>query len=130
MDKIRKFMIGRYGGDKLSFVLLIGAMLLSFVSSILGFELGMILSYVPSIWGIFRVFSKNIYKRAEENRKFLRVYAPIERKVVESFKLLIGTKTHKHYRCAKCKQIIRIPRGRGKLCITCPKCKHEFIKNT
>ncbi len=130
MNKLRNFMLGRYGVDKLNFVLLICSILISAIASILNFEIGLFLSYIPLIWCFYRTFSRNIYKRANENQVFLSKYGPLEQKAIASIKLLIGTKTHKYYKCSKCKQTIRVPRGKGKICISCPKCRNEFIKNT
>ena len=80
------------------------------------------------IYAYYRMFSKNTPKRYQENVKYLQ----IKNKVVARFKSeksqLKQRKTHHIYRCPTCKQKIRIPRGKGRICITCPKCKTEFTK--
>ncbi len=130
MNRLRSFMIGRYGVDKLNLFLLIVTTIASVICNIFQFELGMFLIYIPIIWCIFRMFSRDIYKRSSENQWFLNRYYPLEKQAIAIIHLLVGTKTHRYYKCPNCKQTIRVPRGRGKICITCSKCKNEFIKKS
>ena len=119
---IRQFMTGRYGTDKLSLTLLVVAMVLSILSSYMGTSLLnpvlTLLSYVLMFWALFRVFSRNTYARYEENRKFLRFFDQLK------------DRTHRYFSCPKCRQTVRVPRGKGKIAITCPRCKERFIKKT
>ena len=127
MGKIRdwfgRFMEGRYGTDKLNMTILGVGVALCIISLFLGNVpvASLILttgSYGLMIWAIFRSFSRNTYKRYEENRKYLRF--------VEKIK----DKEHRYYACPRCRQTVRVPRGKGKISITCPKCKEKFIKKT
>ena len=77
-----------------------------------------LLSYVLMFWALFRVFSRNTYARYEENRKFLRFFDQLK------------DRTHRYFSCPKCRQTVRVPRGKGKIAITCPRCKERFIKKT
>ena len=119
---IRQFMTGRYGTDKLSLTLLVVAMVLSVLSSFMGTSLLnpvlTLLSYVLMFWALFRVFSRKTYARYEENRKFLRFFDQLK------------DRTHRYFSCPKCRQTVRVPRGKGKIAITCPRCKERFIKKT
>ena len=119
---IRRFMTGRYGTDKLSLTLLVVAMVLSVLSSFMGTSLLnpvlSLVSYILMFWAIFRVFSRNTYARYEENRKFLRFFDQLK------------DRTHRYFSCPKCRQTVRVPRGKGKIAITCPRCKERFIKKT
>ena len=119
---IRRFMTGRYGTDKLSLTLLVVAMVLSILSSFMGASLLnpalTLLSYLLMFWALFRVFSRNTYARYEENRKFLRFFDQMK------------DRTHRYFSCPKCRQTVRVPRGKGKIAITCPKCREKFIKKT
>ena len=119
---IRQFMTGRYGTDKLSLTLLVVAMVLSILSSFMGTSLLnpvlTLLSYVLMFWALFRVFSRKTYARYEENRKFLRFFDQLK------------DRTHRYFSCPKCRQTVRVPRGKGKIAITCPRCKERVIKKT
>ena len=119
---IRQFMTGRYGTDKLRLTLLVVAMVLSILSSFMGTSLLnpvlTLLSYVLMFWALFRVFSRKTYARYEENRKFLRFFDQLK------------DRTHRYFSCPKCRQTVRVPRGKGKIAITCPRCKERFIKKT
>lgn len=131
MKKIRQwlrwFMSGRYGTDKLNMALLIAALVLCVLPTVLGlFGLGIPLlnlllalgSYVLTGYAIFRCFSRNTYKRYEENRRYLRF---VER---------LKDRDHKYFDCPRCRQPVRVPRGKGKIAITCPKCKEKFIRKS
>ncbi|MBQ5468228.1 MAG: hypothetical protein IIT62_04915, partial [Oscillospiraceae bacterium] len=63
-------------------------------------------------------FSRNIEKRNRENRRFL------------AFRSRLTDKQNRYYRCPNCKQTVRVPRGRGKICIKCPKCSEKFVRKS
>ena len=118
----RQFMVGRYGNDKLNMWILGGGVILCLISMFFSRPLVnlllTVLSYVCMFTAIFRTFSRNTYKRYQENRKFLL--------------LLDKTKDreHKYFSCPKCRQSVRVPRGKGKIAITCPKCREKFIRKS
>lgn len=119
---LQRFMMGRYGTDKLNMVILGAGVVISLVSVFIRipfFSLVMTtVSYGLMFWAIFRCFSRNTYKRYRENRRFLML---VDR---------IKDREHKHFECPKCRQPVRVPRGKGKIAITCPKCKEKFIRKT
>ena len=116
-----RFMAGRYGTDKLNTVILwtgVIVMLLSMFLEGWGSVILWILSYVCMGWALYRSFSRNTYKRYQENRRFLNI---LER---------IKDREHRYYACPKCRQQVRVPKGKGKIAIICPKCREKFIKKT
>lgn len=117
-----RFMQGRYGTDKLNSAILgvgviacVVGMFIPLTTIKMVFTL---LSYGLMFWAIFRTFSRNTYKRYRENRKYLMI---LER---------IKDKEHRYFDCPRCRQPVRVPRGKGKIAITCPKCREKFIKKT
>lgn len=76
------------------------------------------------------LFSRNIDKRCQENSRFLLVWNPIKRWFQQQKRRWKERKTHRYYHCPKCKNTLRVPKGIGKICITCPVCRTEFIKKT
>lgn len=128
MDRLRRFMFGRYGGDELSKALLVLSFILLLIMNFVPKNLRFltILAYIPVIICMFRIFSRNIYKRRNENYKYLK----IKNKIVMWFKNNINRiktlKNYKYYTCSNCKQKLRVPRGKGKISITCPKCNSSF----
>ena len=127
-EKIQKFMIGRYGVDAFG-KFLIGAVVVLWAINLFA-NSKMLYSWalLLMVYAYYRMFSRNTTKRYQENVKFLQ----IKNKVISRFKpeksQLKQRKTHHIYRCPSCRQKIRIPRGKGRICITCPKCKTEFTK--
>ena len=120
--RIRHFMLGRYGTDKLNMAILgagVGACVLGMFIRQPQVDMALtVLSYVLMSWAIFRTLSRNTYKRYQENRKYLRL---IQR---------IKDRDHRQFTCPRCHQTVRVPRGKGKISITCPRCKEKFIKKT
>ena len=119
---LRGFMAGRYGTDRLNMVILCAglvASLLSVWSQSRGLNLiFFLLSYGLMIWAIFRSLSRNTYKRYLENRKFLQLINRVK------------DRQNRYFDCPKCRQVVRVPRGKGKISITCPRCKEKFVRKT
>ena len=118
---LQKFMAGRYGSDRLNMVILGVAVAMALIALFVPAPGNLALTviyYVLTGWAIFRCFSRETYKRFEENRKFLLL---IDR---------IKDRQHKHFTCPKCRQPVRVPRGKGKIAITCPRCKERFIRKS
>ena len=123
-DALRRFMYGRYGTDKLNQTLIIAALVLLLAGWLGGrFLAGWLnvlsfLAYVPLIWSIVRMYSRNIEKRRRQNAAYLRFLSALK------------DRDHRYYRCPRCRQTVRVPRGRGRINIRCPKCGEQFIKKT
>ena len=117
-----RFMSGRYGTDKLNMLLLSAGLILSLVGLFVRLPLlnlgCMLASYGLLGYSLFRTFSRNTYKRYQENRRFLL------------WKQKWTDRQHRYYNCPRCRQQVRVPRGKGKISITCPKCKEKFVKKT
>ena len=118
---LNRFMAGRYGQDRLNIAMLVVGCVLCFVQMFVPSGVGFVLTIISEtllILSLFRCFSRNTYKRYNENRKFLLM---IDR---------IKDRDHRYYTCPKCRQTVRVPKGKGKISITCPKCREKFIKKT
>lgn len=131
-NKFMQFMYGRSGSDQLGLFCLIAAMVLNLAGSLLArvsaaaYTILTILSLALLIWTVMRMFSRNVAKRRAENAAFMRAW----RKITGVFKPRPDAKTHSHFKCPKCKQAVRVPKGKGKIMITCPKCGEKFAKKT
>ena len=78
------------------------------------------------VYAMFRIQSKNLGSRARENEAFLKALGPA-RPWVQNPRAAWGElRAYKHVRCTSCKQKVRVPRGKGKLRVTCPKCRTKF----
>lgn len=130
MNQFRKFMYGRYGPDQYSRFLIGIALVLSIIGSISRFGLVIYISYFVLLYAVYRILSKNVSKRTQENYKYIKIINTLKSIIYKKKRIMNGTTTHKFYKCPKCKQTIRVPKGKGKICITCPKCNSEFMKRT
>lgn len=130
MNWLRKFMMGRYGGDQLAMFLLVVSLVLSFAGELFNVPFFIILSYIPLGWALFRVLSRNIAKRRMENEKFMILFRPVYSWLQQTKRRRADAKIYRYYLCPECKQRLRLPRGKGKIIIICPKCKTEFKGKT
>ena len=118
----RHFMQGRYGTDRLNMAILCVGLAASLLSAFIPVPSVCLffwaLSYGLMFWAIFRCLSRNTYKRYQENRKFLQIFDRLK------------DRQHRYFSCPKCRQTVRVPRGKGKISISCPRCKEKFVRKT
>lgn len=130
-NAIRRFMYGRYGSDQLNLALLITAITISLTNSILAAALSVSVVYTNIISPLLyllttlllvlclvRMFSRSIYRRQQENKVFLRFWNRLR------------DRKNRYFSCPNCRQVVRVPRHRGKINIRCPKCGEKFIRKT
>ena len=132
-EKLAKLMYGRYGVDQLGRAMLIFALVLCVLSLFVPRRLSGIIYYISLIFIILmyiRMFSKNIQKRYQENNKYLSLKASFLRKFQREKEIFSQRRFYHFYRCPRCRQRIRIPRGKGRIEIRCPKCSQTFIKKS
>lgn len=129
-EKIMKFMYGRYGIDSLSSFLMWTACAIIFVDIFVKSYYLNIFGLILFIYAYVRVFSKNYAKRRAQNDWFLIKTSGIRKMFAKEKGRMRIRKTHHIYSCPSCKQKIRIPKGKGKIEITCPKCNQSFVKRS
>ena len=126
-EKIQRFMQGRYGVDHLNRFMMVCGMVCLVISMIFGFRIFYYVALFSLIFTYYRMLSRNFAKRSRENAKFLE----LKRRVTGKFPALkTRDANYRIFRCPGCRQKVRVPRGRGRISITCPKCRREFIKKT
>ncbi|ABR46679.1 Zn-finger containing protein [Alkaliphilus metalliredigens QYMF] len=130
MNWLKKFMIGRSGGDQLSIYLLALSLVLTVIGQLAGTSIVVTIGYIPLFVAISRVLSKDVQKRRMENYKFAIFISPIYAKLKKVESRIKGAKTHKHFKCANCKTMLRVPKGKGEILVTCPKCKTKCTRKT
>ena len=144
-----RFMQGRYGNDELSQFLMIAGLVVLLLSNFIRIPVVHTLAWVVLIIGYFRIMSRNIGKRQQENRKFLELKAKFMRKKAAGagswkpkkkqkpqqadhtqYQQEADVENYNYYRCRNCGQIVRVPKGKGTVRITCPECKNTFTDRT
>ena len=129
-NKMMQFMQGRYGADQMGQMLSAVSRVFLIISLFSRNQAWFLLAVIGIVYNYFRMFSKNISKRYAENQKYLKMTAGIRRKLASWKSQLAQRKIYHIYRCPGCKQKIRVPRGRGKIEIRCPKCNTRFVKKS
>ncbi len=127
---IENFMTGRYGTDNLSRFLLIVCVVLLVINIFSGNSIIYILALALLVWSYFRTFSRNIAQRSAENDKYLDIVDRVKGFFQGNGGRSVRSKDYHIYKCPSCGQKIRVPRGKGRICITCPKCHTEFQKRS
>ncbi len=128
--KIQQFMVGRYGNDRFTLFLLIFSMIFTFLGNFKPIRFLYFIGLAIIVYALFRTMSKNY----EARRKELDWYLAWSQKPRAELKLLGNklrdNKTHKYFKCKGCRTVLRVPKGRGKIEVTCPKCRAKAIKKT
>lgn len=134
-EKFIKFMQGRNGVDDFakftmgvafaSIILAIFARNGSVISALLD-----TIGLLAIVYTYYRILSKDISRRYQENQKYLSKTESLRIRFRKEKNMMEQRKTHHIYKCPGCGQKIRIPRGKGKIEIDCPKCHTKFVKKS
>lgn len=122
---LARFMAGRYGGDQLNLFLIVLYLVLYVVflfTRLLVFEL---LGTVVLVFSLFRCLSRNLERRRAENNGFLQIVRPIWRKWA-AFRARAHDKEHRYFKCPNCGQLMRVPKGKGRITVHCRACGAAF----
>ena len=132
---VARFMYGRNGVDQMNQILLrgyIGVLVAEIVFNLLRLRAPLVicevLLWVLMMYILFRMFSKNLPKRREENQRFLNWFLKAKSNAAGA-KARRADKDHKYFTC-KCGAVCRVPVGKGKIVITCPKCGQKINAKT
>ncbi len=127
MNRFQRFMYNKYGVDELNITLLWFGVIMSIISLFVpNTLLRLVMSYLPIGWCIFRMLSKNYSARRRENDKFLQIVYPIKKKLKKFKARFKNSKHYKYLKCPNCKMEMRVPKGKGNITVTCPRCKVHF----
>ena len=134
-DKFIRFMYGRYGVDEYAKSLLTSAVVISVLGMLLSLfnlkKISLVCSLITLAliaYIIYRMLSKNINRRVMENHRFLAKTAKIRNKSKLLRTMLADRKNYRYVKCPGCKNYCRVPKGKGKIKITCRVCKKQFEK--
>ena len=128
--KLQQFMFGRYGQDMLNRALSIVSLILYLLALFTGWFIPYIVACAMLVFCVYRMFSKNFNKRINENRMFIQLVSTVQKPFKTIGQRLSQSKTHRYFRCPSCHQTVRVPKGKGKISIHCPKCSTDFIKKS
>lgn len=124
-NAIQRFMDGRYGNDQLNWFLIALYLVLYLLFALSGVAILYWLSLALVFLSLFRLFSRNVSRRREENARFMRRADP----AIRWFRLqrtIRRDKEHRYFKCPNCGQQLRVPRGKGKITVTCRGCGASF----
>lgn len=129
-ERLIRFMYGRYGVDAFSKFLVGVGLAIAIVTMFTRLPVLSYVGWAVIIYSYFRMFSKNHPRRYAENQAFLKYTAGVRTFLAKQKYNFKQRKTHHIYNCPSCRQKIRVPRGKGKIEVRCPKCSSTFIKRS
>ena len=127
---INEFMYGRYKGDELNRFLTIVYLIIWVISFFPYLRFLQLINTLIFILIFYRAFSKNIYARQKELNSYLKIKNKIKTQINFTKQKHKNRKTHLYFKCSNCKSNLRVPKGKGKIEITCPKCNTTMIKHS
>lgn len=130
MNWLRNFMAGRYGVDPFNKFLLVLALIAMVVSNFFGGGVLYSLSLLILVYCYFRIFSRNYNKRYQENNRYLDLKNRFFNIFRKGKNTVNQRMVYRIYNCPSCTQKIRVPKGKGRIQITCPKCHTQFEKKS
>lgn len=128
-DRLARFMAGRNGNDQLNMFLLVVELVLILISGIFSKTIGRFLFPVIAVligFTYFRMLSRNVYKRRDENTRYMRLRYSVEAALRVRKERWVQRKDYKFFTCPACKTTLRVPRGHGRIKIVCRKCGTSF----
>lgn len=127
---LRKLLYGRYGVDQFSTAIVICSVVLSLLYTFTHWSVLYILSTASMLYAIYRILSRNFAKRQKENALWMNYSAKLNKSSRKFMRRVKDLPHYKYYKCMNCKQTIRVPRGKGRVEIRCPKCGYSFRSKT
>lgn len=128
--KLQQFMAGRYGSDRFSLFINVVGLIFAFLGNFKSLRFFYFIGLGIIIYGLYRAMSKNFEARRKELNWYLRVSEKPRAEIKLLGNKIRDRKTHKYFKCKSCKTVLRVPKGRGKIEVTCPKCKMKEITKT
>ena len=132
-QRLAQFMAGRNGNDQLNVFLLVIDIILVLIGTIAGGKAGAIIYILVLVLLVliyFRMLSRNLYRRREENGKFMRVKYKVSAWLRVRRERWVQRKDYKFFTCPSCRTALRVPRGKGQIRIVCRKCGNTFTGKT
>lgn len=128
--KLNRFMNGRYGADEFSLFLIIVYFSLSMLALLPYCAVLYSVALSACAFALFRFFSRNVYRRNAERTWFLDKYGKLKSFFRRKRRIFKERKTHRFFKCKRCGAVLRVPKGKGRIEITCPKCNNKLTKKT
>ena len=129
-ERLNRFMTGRYGADHLGLCIIIISFVFGLIAALTGWLILTLLAYGLLGWEAFRFLSKKLSARRAENDRFLTFWWPIRTGIKDFFSKEKRDKSYKYFCCPSCHEQLRVPKGKGRIRITCPRCGQRFEKKT
>ena len=127
---INNFMYRRYKGDEFNRFLAIVYLIFLILSAFPYLRFFLVLNTAILSYIFYRAFSKNFYARRQELNRYLKIKNRIKSELILKKQKYQNRKTHLYFKCSNCKANLRVPKGAGKIEVTCPKCKYSMIKHS
>ncbi len=130
MNWLRRIMYGRYGSDPFGIALIGLSLIINVIATFFRIEFLSSVSFIPAAYCLFRIFSRNFTARQAENRWFLKWWVPFWSWCKSIIRRVRDFRKFRYFKCPTCKTELRVPKGKGRIVISCPKCSSKFEKRS
>ncbi len=127
---LKRIFRGCYGGDQLSMAMTYAALVLILLGALPRMEFLLFAAYGLVIWSFVRMFSRKIPARRRENEWFMRKTAPLVTKYYQAMARFRNRKLYAYFRCPGCRSWLKVPRGAGRVTVTCGHCGRRTDKTS
>ena len=124
--RLRQFLDKCYGFDLLGYLLLAACVLLTMLARLSHVVFPSLIASIALVWAVSRAFSHNIHKRWAENQQLLKRLPNLRQSLTDGMARHRQRRDYKFFRCPGCRNRLRLPRGKGRIQITCPRCGQRF----
>ena len=125
-ERVTEWMRGRNGADELGNAVVAVAVVLVILNLFVRQPVLGVIALIPACYACWRMSSTNVARRRAENRAFVQQAGPFARWLRSPLASLDETRSYKHLTCPSCQQRMRVPRGKGRMRVTCPNCHKKF----
>ncbi len=129
-EKMQRAMMGRYGTDQFTLFLLITSVIFTFLGNFKPIRFMYFIGVAIIFYALYRTMSKKYDARRKELNLYLRLSEKPRAELHLLGNKIRDKKTHRYFKCKECKTVMRVPKDRGKIEITCPKCRAKCVKKT
>lgn len=130
MYKYSRFMQGRYGYDEFGRFLIFTALVLTILGYIPFLRIMSLLGVAVLVYYLYRMYSKNHTARRMELNRYYVVSDKVKKEIRLKKSRWNDRKTHVYFKCKNCGAIIRVPKNKGEIEVTCPRCRARTTKKT
>ncbi len=127
--RLNMFMLGRNGVDFLNKHLFRIAAIIAGLNLLFLGRIGSV-PFLIAGYALFRTLSRNLPMRQAEDMVARAKYDRAKEKISGALHRAKQIRDFRFFSCPGCSSYLRVPRGKGRIQVTCPRCGHRFDRKS